>query len=364
MANTKISQLPEYTGSTLGGFMVFNNSGETTTYKYELPVDLGNLGGGSPVSPYGVNSIKLSGETLPNAMSASTNSIFLGTNYSGNTIYGAPGGGVDNSLSVGIGNNVNRVGGNVNYTYMFGKDNANRGGGGFLFKFGELNSTNANSLATQFGYNNNAENGSHQYQFGASNNIGGSYITQFGNSNSGSGIYVHHFGQGNATNNGGYTTLFGQNNNYASPWGFTAGNGNVAEFQYNYTFGYQLWNWTQHSISSGYQNRIVGSSGGEYDVAGFYNGIIGGNNNKIMSEGNRNSFIVSNNSFITGTSENVVMLGTSGRTADQTYCTFVENLKIFNYTNLNYADDTAAAAGGVVLGQLYHNNGALRVRIV
>lgn len=34
------------------------------------------------------------------------------------------------------------------------------------------------------------------------------------------------------------------------------------------------------------------------------------------------------------------------------------------YASLNYADDTAAAAGGVPLGGVYQNAGALRVRIV
>jgi hypothetical protein len=34
------------------------------------------------------------------------------------------------------------------------------------------------------------------------------------------------------------------------------------------------------------------------------------------------------------------------------------------YATLNFADDTAAAAGGVPLGGVYHNAGALRVRIV
>ena len=59
-----------------------------------------------------------------------------------------------------------------------------------------------------------------------------------------------------------------------------------------------------------------------------------------------------------------VMIGTTNRTADTNNCTFVENLKLFNYASLNFADDTAAAAGGVVLGQVYHNAGALRIRIV
>ena len=33
MANTKISELPLYTGNTTGAYLVMNNSGQTTTYK-------------------------------------------------------------------------------------------------------------------------------------------------------------------------------------------------------------------------------------------------------------------------------------------------------------------------------------------
>jgi hypothetical protein len=39
-------------------------------------------------------------------------------------------------------------------------------------------------------------------------------------------------------------------------------------------------------------------------------------------------------------------------------------LVLSKYASLNYADDTAAAAGGVPLGGVYQNAGALRVRIV
>ena len=42
----------------------------------------------------------------------------------------------------------------------------------------------------------------------------------------------------------------------------------------------------------------------------------------------------------------------------------VFNLSISNYAAIDFANDTAAAAGGVVLGQVYHNAGALRIRIV
>ena len=38
-------------------------------------------------------------------------------------------------------------------------------------------------------------------------------------------------------------------------------------------------------------------------------------------------------------------------------------LQIANYATMNYADDTAAAAGGIPLGGVYHNAGALRIRI-
>ena len=56
------------------------------------------------------------------------------------------------------------------------------------------------------------------------------------------------------------------------------------------------------------------------------------------------------------------MLGCNSRTAPTSNATMVENLVLFNYAALDYANDASAAAGGVVLGQIYHNNGALRIR--
>ncbi len=44
--------------------------------------------------------------------------------------------------------------------------------------------------------------------------------------------------------------------------------------------------------------------------------------------------------------------------------TTTKNLQITNYAGLNYADDTAAAAGGVPLGGLYHTSGTAKIRIV
>jgi hypothetical protein len=58
------------------------------------------------------------------------------------------------------------------------------------------------------------------------------------------------------------------------------------------------------------------------------------------------------------------MLSCTNRSATRNDATFVENLVVFNYAALNFADDTAAAAGGVVLGQVYHTGGTLKIRIV
>ncbi len=60
---------------------------------------------------------------------------------------------------------------------------------------------------------------------------------------------------------------------------------------------------------------------------------------------------------------NAVALG-SGVTAATADYTTTRRLQLLDYASLNYADDTAAAAGGVPLGGIYHNNGALRIRIV
>ena len=41
----------------------------------------------------------------------------------------------------------------------------------------------------------------------------------------------------------------------------------------------------------------------------------------------------------------------------------VKLLQIANYTTMNFADDAAAATGGIPLGGVYHTSGALKIRI-
>lgn len=50
-------------------------------------------------------------------------------------------------------------------------------------------------------------------------------------------------------------------------------------------------------------------------------------------------------------------------TAATDYTVTLKRLQMLDYASLNYADDTAAAAGGIPLGGVYHNAGVLRIRI-
>ena len=53
---------------------------------------------------------------------------------------------------------------------------------------------------------------------------------------------------------------------------------------------------------------------------------------------------------------NLTSLWTGGITMNQ--------IALANVANINFADDTAAAAGGVPVGGVYHYDGAMRIRIV
>lgn len=60
---------------------------------------------------------------------------------------------------------------------------------------------------------------------------------------------------------------------------------------------------------------------------------------------------------------NTVAIGPNVVATNWTDSTTVNQLVLANYSALNYADDTAAATGGVPLGGIYHNAGAMRIRI-
>jgi hypothetical protein len=144
-------------------------------------------------------------------------------------------------------------------------------------------------------------------------------------------------------------------------------------------FGYKSINIGQfNNFLTGTESIIIGSGINILNV-GDYEMMIGGQSNTMTGTGNHQTLIGGHSNTIGGTTsystilggkDNTitggtyqVMLGCSGRTATTSGATFVENLVVFNYTGLDFADDAAAAAGGVVLGQIYHTSGAMKIRI-
>ena len=116
-------------------------------------------------------------------------------------------------------------------------------------------------------------------------------------------------------------------------------------------------------------------------TAGSGTGIFKGGRASILNSwycdiagqtGNETSdatIIGSRESNIPGGQTHTVMIGCSGRTGTSDYTTYVETLEAFDgivmtdYANLNFANDSLAAASGVPLGGMYHNAGNMRIRI-
>jgi len=112
--------------------------------------------------------------------------------------------------------------------------------------------------------------------------------------------------------------------------------------------------------SGGFGNFIAGSQFTSDIQSGNYNVIQGGTYNKITSGSNSGVFGGNNN---TCSHNNSVILAGANQSSLQTNEVVMPNARITNYASLNFSGDTAAAAGGVQLGQLYHDNGAVRIRI-
>jgi hypothetical protein len=77
----------------------------------------------------------------------------------------------------------------------------------------------------------------------------------------------------------------------------------------------------------------------------------------------------SNNKIAIGTGavcndvSGAVALG-AGVTAATADTVTIKKLQMLDYATMNYADDAAAATGGIPLGGVYHTDGALKIRIV
>ena len=114
------------------------------------------------------------------------------------------------------------------------------------------------------------------------------------------------------------------------------------------------------SDDDGWKSASIASTTGRND--GRLNSVIlGGVSNIITNAGDQSATVGGSSNTITH--DRTVILGGSSLSSLQNDEAVMPNVRITNYSSLNFTDDTAAAAGGVQLGQLYHNAGAVRVRI-
>lgn len=106
---------------------------------------------------------------------------------------------------------------------------------------------------------------------------------------------------------------------------------------------------------------VPGSTGGSTN--GFADGaiVIGAGPQTERATANAENGIAIGNGAITD-GNNAVALG-HNITASTDDTVTIKLLQIANYASMNYADDAAAATGGIPLGGVYHTSGALKIRI-
>ena len=332
--NKKIFDLPLRTGITSDDRLAIVDSGNTTTYS----VKVSDLRDGT-----GVNSL----ESLTGDITFSGTNIDITT--SGQTIYfsgSTGGGGGGTSLIVdGTGTEsikTNSTGNAVanDYSVVLGGQNNSIAGP----------STNFGGNGIFCGTNNNiGQRSDRSVIAGGDSNI---IISSF--------AWDRNFiAAGNGNDVGGANSFASGSNNYSA-----SDNGGCFGGSSNDTRGYSV------SIIVGGENNINTGAGNGKEIFGganntcssSYSTLLGGNTNTISGTSNRSVVIGGQNNSITGYTDSVV-IGGNGQTALQNNEVVMPNVRITNYASLNYADDTAAAAAGILLGQVYHNNGDLRIRI-
>jgi len=299
MANTKISQLPSYTGSAADiRWFVMNNSGETTTYKY--------------------------------------------SGYTGLLI---PGTGVDSIVSSGA------------LTPIYGPNPISSGLASIAIGSSNVQATNAFSIA--IGWNTRAlADGA--TSIGTSNTANGSQATVIGYASAAGG--VDSFCGGVESNAGGFRAV--AVGKYAAALGSESvaiGNAISSESNYGTTLGgIQLIRNSEYSSILGGRNQVILTNTP-------YNNIIASSDSNIKTNngtGGLNTIIGGKLNEISGNTSGATLLGMVNYSPTTNDAAFAMSYVMTNYASFNFVDDTAAAAGGVVLGQMYHNNGLMRIRIV
>ena len=300
MANRTIPQLPEQTGKTDNDLLAIVDSGETTTSKIKVSTLLDGIGGGYEDVITGTTDILYTDFTP------------LSSNLSVNTL--VSGGNTDNSIVYGWNNTQTSNHG----SYIFGADNTSAGG----VSIGE-NNTSVSFLPS--------------VRVGANLNMSKSDVS----------IGYDH-------------TLIGNNPNSIS----IGSNNTVGNFR-GIGIGLSAYNSGSQGMAIGLGANNAGTNGSALGTGANndapYSVVL--NDNDITSTGSYNAILGGQNNQITGTTSGTTIIGLNTFTATADDMVYIPALNVVNYASLNFADDAAAALGNVELGGLYHNAGAVRIRI-
>jgi len=354
MANKTIPQLPEQTGKTDNDLLAIVDSGETTTSKIKVSTLLAGVGGAFQVGD--------ATDSIVPSYSPTSRGVATGTTYVDKL-------NIEGEVSLS----------NTNETFILNSDNTtitdhpyNRAFAGTTTS--RINSTDASGknilIATTQG----------QINGGNSNIVIGQGIIQGGSGHIiCGGEFTHTISSGNknamlggaSSNCGGtFASIVGGANNATAGFApsVVGGRYNQANSQYSGVFV------GRNNVVSGQESVIAG--GNQHDITGNYNFIGGGAANDIQGQisaiigGNINNIGSSGgfSAIVGGASNNVnhnysVVLGGQSQTTLQDDEVVVPKLRTTQYASLNFSGDTAAAAAGVQLGEFYHDNGQVRIRI-
>jgi uncharacterized delta-60 repeat protein len=160
----------------------------------------------------------------------------------------------------------------------------------------------------------------------------------------------------------GQNTRIGQDNTYI---GHRAGNSNVSGSNNTYV-GLQA----GFNITSGSDNTFLGKTAGYYisdgssAVSGSNRSVFIGTNVKSNGHDQTNQIVIGYDAI--GNGSNTVTLGNNDITDTYVRGVLRASTAILAQvsSSYNFADDTAAQAGGVPLGGLYHTSGSVKIRLV
>lgn len=405
MANITIPNLPSATAATDLDILVIVDSGETTTSKITKADLLSGIGGGEllPAATGSYTTALLGGVANTNA-NYSVNLGFSGVIDSGsdrsallggttNEINGASG---DDSVIIGGSNNIVSANGS-----SITAGNTNNIGAN-IFSSGIISSSN--SLISGFFKSNNTIIGGSGVDItnGNRNLISNSSNSTISSSNSNNTIIGS--ATSDITGNGSYSVIIGSfESNILSPArtsllsrGYTTnirGGDSVivlgdksSNFDSNGSGG-GIANYTDSIFAASNEdidiriNGGVGSSGSTFAIGSVRSwigatsttrgnirgsGMINAVDSHIQNTGatyTKNNYIIGGTNVAIEENTKVMTLNVDNYTATTDNIVVVPQLVMTEYSSLNFSGDTAAAAGGVVLGGVYHDNGALRVRI-